>query len=457
MLINFSVTNFLSIDEKQTFSMEAGKARKYSERIYKHKNLKLTKCKAIFGANASGKSNLVDAFAFMQEMVEDGLPLRYYDKFFRLNESNTERLTEFEVEICVNETRYIYGFSIMLNTGKVHHEYLYNVLSNGRKKILFDRNLALEEFWVGDYFNDKNVVIRVETYGEDSLAETGVLFLSLINSNKTKMFNEFAELAPFKDVYSWIVDNLYISKSYSSMTGTPYYSDADLGEVAELLNALGIGISDSRYIKLSLDIARKKMPEDIFLKVISDLERENVRAKEKEPYIRPAGVLRAMKEFYRFAIDENDEITIETLEFSHEKEGVYFELMEESDGTVRLLDLVEIFLESADRNVYIIDEFDRYLHPMITEKLIDLFLHMAAVRNTQLIFTSHESRLFAEDILRNDEICFTMKNSEGASIINPLEKYQLRADKRIYAALFDGTIDEVPSIDANKLNELFTF
>ena len=89
------------------------------------------------------------------------------------------------------------------------------------------------------------------------------------------------------------------------------------------------------------------------------------------------------------------------------------------------------------------------------EKLIELFLQMAISRNTQLIFTTHESRLLAEDMLRNDEICFTMKNNEGASIINPLERYQLRADKRIYAALFDGTIEEVPNINTNKLNEVF--
>lgn len=56
MLINFTVSNFLSFDEKQTFSMEGGKARKHSKRLYKDSHVKLTKCKAVFGANASGKS-----------------------------------------------------------------------------------------------------------------------------------------------------------------------------------------------------------------------------------------------------------------------------------------------------------------------------------------------------------------------------------------------------------------
>lgn len=72
----------------------------------------------------------------------------------------------------------------------------------------------------------------------------------------------------------------------------------------------------------------------------------------------------------------------------------------------------------------------------------------------QLIITSHESRLLASEMLRNDEICFVCKTAQGKSIINPLEKYQLRADKKVYAALFDGTLDAGPSFDEEKLSRL---
>lgn len=69
MLIKFSLANFLSFNQMQTFSMEAGKARKNSKRVYKDKHIKLTKCEAIFGANASGKSNLIEAFQFVQDRL----------------------------------------------------------------------------------------------------------------------------------------------------------------------------------------------------------------------------------------------------------------------------------------------------------------------------------------------------------------------------------------------------
>ena len=84
MLIQFSVSNFLSFDETETLSMIAGKARKNVDRIYKSKKIKLTKCEVILGANASGKSNLVSALQFIQQMIVEGLPLGFSNKYFRL-------------------------------------------------------------------------------------------------------------------------------------------------------------------------------------------------------------------------------------------------------------------------------------------------------------------------------------------------------------------------------------
>ena len=88
-------------------------------------------------------------------------------------------------------------------------------------------------------------------------------------------------------------------------------------------------------------------------------------------------------------------------------------------------------------------------------RILNLFLKMAEKRNTQLIITSHESRLLATEIFRNDEICFVIKTEKGESILNPLEKYQLRADKKVYAAMFDGTLENVlPSYNEIKIHEI---
>ena len=90
----------------------------------------------------------------------------------------------------------------------------------------------------------------------------------------------------------------------------------------------------------------------------------------------------------------------------------------------------------------------------MTTKIIKLFLQMAESRNTQLIITTHESRLLKDDLLRNDEISFMLKTEEGSTIIKSLDKYQLRADKKIYEALFDGTLDALPSFNEIKLQQI---
>ena len=203
--------------------------------------------------------------------------------------------------------------------------------------------------------------------------------------------------------------------------------------------------------KNNKEIVKNKIPEKLYIKITADLEKQNVKAKKSKEYRSPSGMIRGPKEFYTFEIDQNDTINIKTIEFSHENSSIFFNLKEESDGTARLLDLIEILFKVSDNHTFVIDEIDRCLHPIMTEKIIELFLKMAEYRNTQLIITSHESRLLTDDLLRNDEINFILKTPNGSSIINPLEKYQLRTDKKVYAALFDGTLDAIPKFNTSKL------
>ena len=119
-----------------------------------------------------------------------------------------------------------------------------------------------------------------------------------------------------------------------------------------------------------------------------------------------------------------------------------------------MLDLIEILFKISNDNIYVIDEIDRCLHPAMTAKIIRLFLQMAEERNTQLIITTHESRLLKDDILRNDEISFMLKTKEGSTIIKSLEKYQLRSDKKIYEALFDGTLEAIPQFNEALLGQI---
>ena len=129
MLIQFSVSNFLSFNEKETFSMIAGKARKNIDRVFSNKKIKLTKCEVILGANASGG---------------------FSNKFFRLNPENKTVPSEFEIELLCGSKIFVYGFSVILSTGSVLEEYLYEKISPSSKKMLFSRDTALGLFDVGN-------------------------------------------------------------------------------------------------------------------------------------------------------------------------------------------------------------------------------------------------------------------------------------------------------------------
>ena len=195
MLIKFSLANFLSFNQMQTFSMEAGKARKNSKRVYKDKHIKLTKCEAIFGANASGKSNLIEAFQF-----------------------------------------------VLLKTGSIQREYLYEITPTNVQRQIFCRNLLDGTFFVGDYFKATSGIEKLNIYGEDSIADSELLFLSIINHGKARMYEDNPELRILRKVYVWFGSLLTVSNPDSILTGYPYFSHSNLNEIANLLNALGTGI-----------------------------------------------------------------------------------------------------------------------------------------------------------------------------------------------------------------------
>lgn len=454
MLIEFSVSNFMSFDDKQVLSLEAGKARKYSDRIYSNRRLKLVKCQALFGANASGKSNLVAAFQFIQNMLEEGFPIGFSNKYYRLNEENRFKPSEFEIEFICSEKRFRFGFTAVLYNGSIINEWLYEITPSGLNKHLYERNVSEEYFKVGEYFKKREAIAKLETYGGDSVSDHENLFLSIINKSKGKMFSDHPDLKILNDLFFWFIGNLNISTPRDILAGSPFFKGSNLGEIADLLNALGTGITNLKIVEVPIEVVKRKIPENLYNKLISKLEKDNALAKKENTKKHPSIVVRSYKEFFTFDIDTEDNITIKTIEFSHESENIFFSLHEESDGTARLLDLIEILLAESDDSIYVIDEIDRCLHPAMTTKIIDLFLEMAKKRNTQLIITTHESRLLKEDILRNDEISFILKTRSGSTIINSLEKYQLRSDKKVYEALFEGTLEAIPKFNEPKISKL---
>jgi len=155
-------------------------------------------------------------------------------------------------------------------------------------------------------------------------------------------------------------------------------------------------------------------------------------------------LLRGDKEFFIFEINKEDEISIKTIEFEHTNSTALFTLSEESDGTRRLLDLIEVLLANNSGKIYVIDEIDRCLHPQLTYKLIEEYLKISKNSHRQLIVTTHESHLLDFELLRRDEIWFVNKDTNGHSSLYSLEAYNERFDKKIDKAYLEGRYGGVP-------------
>ena len=457
MLIRFAVSNFLSFDSKQELSLEAGKIRHNSNRIYTNRRLRLVKGEAIFGANASGKSNLIKAMRFAQTVIRSGFPRGFSNSYCRLNRQNRTVPTEFEFEFICQDRRLCFGFTSILYIGSIENEWLYETTPSGITKYLYQRNVSEENFSVGEFFKNKDAIDKLKSYGEDSSNDHETLFLTFININKNKMFSDYPELRILRDIYNWFTKNLNISSPEDMLNGYPYFRDSNLKETAEVLNALGTGISNLRFVDVPKEVVKNKLPEDLYNDIITDLEKANAQIKKNGENASPSIMARAIKEFYTFNINSDNQISIKTIEFEHESKNIFFNLTEESDGTARLLDLIEILFKISDESIYVIDEIDRCLHPAMTTKIMQLFLQMAEHRNTQLIITTHESRLLKDDLLRNDEIGFMLRTESGSTIISSLDKYQLRSDKKVYEALFDGTLDAIPHFNNVKLEQIVDY
>ena len=125
MLIRFKVKNFLSFNDLQEFDMLAGKVRSKNEHLLIDENIKLRKFAAIFGANASGKTNLIKSMKYAQDILKGKKFNVNGEKYCKTNKKNKENPSYFEFEIKLKDKYYTYGFELLLKDSKLISEWLY--------------------------------------------------------------------------------------------------------------------------------------------------------------------------------------------------------------------------------------------------------------------------------------------------------------------------------------------
>lgn len=452
MLIRFNVKNFLSFSTRENgnseeFAMIAGKVRSKKEHVQDDGKLKLLKFAAVYGANASGKSNLVRAMDFMQSTVRDGLPDGYTNMYCKISEENKLKPSYFEMEIQINEKYYAYGFEVLLSQGTFQSEWLVELTADNREKLIFSRDIGSGKYEFGSCLKTKGLAEKMGIYAEDIQDDGSVLFLSIMNRNKRTLYQKYKRAMVLKDVYMWIVKSLDVNYPNMPISNYSYMADTDnVEDVCKMIEAFGTGITGFQMIEVSVEKVLSHLPQEIQEEVLRDLEKHIAEAEKEQGKYLKGLIMRSQKDFFVIRIN-GEEISCQTIQFEHGKKNILFSLDEESDGTIRVLDLLEILLSDSGMT-YVIDELDRCLHPSLTYKFVDVFLQMAAQKDIQLIVTTHESRLLDFDLLRRDEVWFVNKRKNGESEIYSLEEYNARFDQKIDKAYLEGRYGGVPIFNA---------
>lgn len=442
MLLEFKVRNFLSFDNEQVLSMNAGKGRNYNDRTYKGRYHKVLKFASLFGANGSGKSNFVKAVSFSRNYIVSGNNRATIQKYFKLNSINKDASSLFEFKIIIDEKLYTYGFEIILSKNEIVAEWLvYNTVKNDKIIYKYDKNN--NSFEIGDYFKNKNLKSVLKIYADGVNSSNGVLFLKDI-CKYNNLYIDYSESTILRIIYNWFRNNLKVKFPDSKVTDYAYFmSEDNIDKIKNFFNDFDLSISDCKFIDCPQEQIALKLPKETFENLFARIEKDLLEGDD----IENNRVLFGLQDDFYVARFSDNQVKCETIQFFHEGTNIPFYMNEESDGTKKIFKLLEILFQNDDNIVYVVDEIDRCLHPLLTYNFINAFLSKAKTSNCQLIVTTHETLLLDFNLLRKDEMWFVSKEN-GTTKLKPLGVTKERADKKLVKAYLLGN-NAVPNIKDN--------
>lgn len=410
MLIEFSVGNYLSFKDKATLSMVAAKQLHAKDpQVDAHNtspindDLTLLVSAPIYGANASGKSNLVFAMWFMRAFVlqsskesQSDEPIRVVPFQFSLETETAPSF--FEIVFILNGLQYRYGFE--LTHKRVVAEWLFFVPTTKEAR-LFTRD-------------EKGISIS-RKFKEGSKLETktraNALFLSVVAQFNGSIAQTILKWFRQMGFVSGLDDEAYRDFTVSELAYGKHRQD-----IIQLVKRLDLGIDDLHTTVIEKSQAR--LSKDVLEKLQSqDVQLTAVKTKHLK-------------------WDANGQPIGE----------VVFELSDESEGTQKLFFLTGPILSSlAEGELLIIDELEARLHPLITCELVKLFQSpVTNPKHAQLIFTTHDTNLLSNKMFRRDQIWFVEKDRQGASHLYSLAELKVRNDASLENDYIQGRYGAIP-------------
>lgn len=452
MLIRFAVENFLSFRDEVEFSMVPGKTRIHKDHIYTdplRKDIRLLKSSVIYGANASGKTNLIKAMDFAQELIVEGTRANQDIRTipFLLDGENFAKPSIFTFEIKTGAKSYSYRFEV--DTKNIHSESLVEIRP-ASERMVFERITDAEgqtqvkpgriPFKTKDDRRNLNFIARGTRRNQLFLTEA-------VERN----------LPYFDDVYDWFLNRLvliYPDTSPGSDFGARFLNTDDdfQQKFRDVIQLYDLGIEDVDLKPLDVDAKQffsEEKRSEISRRVSDMSEGADAEALLYNPQMK---ILVNVDKFDKY--DAFHFVTIHRLK--HEDGNVEFGLFMESDGTNRLFELTPALirlLNSEDEIVFVIDELDRCLHAHMSRNILDIFLANAVGRPSQLIVTTHESGILDLDLLRRDEIWFVEKDNQDVSTVYSLEEFAPRFDTDIERGYLTGRYGAIPILPSYNILE----
>lgn len=416
MLLQFTVGNFKSFMGRATLTLEATSDDWLEDDNIAHldrPNLRLVKAAGIYGPNAGGKSNFIDAMAKFRKLVlssskdsQRGEPLPVTP--FRLHIKTESAPTFFEAVFLKDETRYRYGFEATKEA--ILSEWLFKQKDSIRETCLFTREKS--EISVKEGFR--------EGKGLEQRTRSNALFLSVVAQFNGTIAGEVVTHITNCRVITGLEDAGYLGFTASLLDDKTYGN-----LIQRLVRSADFGIEK---------VVRQDLDKDKFLaslpKSLPQTLRELLAQDSK-------GASRILAVRQRFNAKNKPAGFVE-FDFASE----------ESDGTRQFLALAGPFLHTLrEGSVLLVDEFDAQLHPSLTKRLVGLFNTSANRKNAQLVFATHDQGLLNPRRIRRDQIWFAEKNPFGASELFSLSQIPgVRKDANLEKEYLLGQFGGVPNI-----------
>lgn len=416
MLIEFSVKNFKSIRERQTLSMVASKYYKefVDENTFEvdseEKFPRLLKSAVIYGPNASGKSSLVEAMTFVDWMVghsakesqlEDGVGVVP----FRLAKETRNSDSEFEIDFFEDGVRYEFGFTA--NSERITSEWLYAYPSGNLQRWYRREYLAESD----QYSYVWSKLFKGGRRRTDWRLNTrsNALFLSAA----VQLNNE--QLRP---AYNWFTKRLAtMDPTTLTATYTMERFDDAKKDILSFLSGADLFISDIKIQRRKFDPS--EIPDDMPSAIRDEFIKTMAGREIAEP------------KFYLDSIDDSG--------------PVEFDDDEISAGTKALFKFSGPWLDvMRNKRVLLVDELDSSLHPLVVHQLIESLNSKGT--NAQVIFTTHDTSILGQNILRRDQVWMIDKDETQSSVLTPLSDYSVREDEALEKGYLAGRYGGIPFV-----------